>query len=76
MDNKLTVLEEIVKEITEMVYEKWKSLLPEDQKTPVALETLQTNTAEFTLFVIQNFINKFNEAAAELTSKPEENASN
>lgn len=73
MDNKvnLTILEEIIKEISEMVYTKWSDALPDDQKTPQALETLQKNSSEYTLFIIQNFINKFNQAAEEVKDQPE-----
>ncbi len=67
----LTMLEEIVKEISVMVFEKWSEALPEDQKTPLTLETLQKNSSEYTLFIIQNFINKFNQAAEEVKSQPE-----
>jgi len=72
MDNtaNLTVLEEIIKEISEMVFTKWSEALPEDQKTPVALETLQKNSSEYTLFIVQNFINKFNAAAEQLKNEP------
>jgi hypothetical protein len=73
MDNKtdITMLEEIIKEISEMVFEKWSEALPEDQKTPLTLETLQKNSSEYTLYIIQNFINKFNQAAEEVKSQPE-----
>jgi len=73
MDNKtdMTMLEEIIKEISEMVFEKWSEALPEDQKTPLTLETLQKNSSEYTLYIIQNFINKFNQAAEEVKSQPE-----
>ena len=73
MDNKvnLTILEEIIKEISEMVYVKWSDALPDDQKTPQSLETLQKNSSEYTLFIIQNFINKFNQAAEEVKDQPE-----
>jgi hypothetical protein len=73
MDNKvnLTVLEEIIKDISVLVYDKWSEALPDDQKTPQALETLQKNSSEYTLFIIQNFINKFNDAAEELKDQPE-----
>lgn len=73
MDNKtdMTMLEEIVKEISEMVFEKWFDALPEDQKTPLTLETLQKNSSEYTLYIIQNFINKFNQAAEEVKGQPE-----
>jgi hypothetical protein len=73
MDNKvnLTVLEEIIKDISVLVYDKWSKALPDDQKTPQALETLQKNSSEYTLFIVQNFINKFNEAAEELKDQPE-----
>lgn len=73
MDNKpdLTMMEEIIKEISEMVFEKWSEALPEDQKTPQTLETLQKNSSEYTLYIIQNFINKFNKAAEEVKSQTE-----
>lgn len=73
MDNKtdMTMLEEIIKEISEMVFEKWSEALPEDQKTPLTLETLQKNSSEYTLYIIQNFINKFNQAAEEVKGQPE-----
>ena len=73
MDNKvnLTVLEEIIKDISVLVYDKWSKALPDDQKTPQALETLQKNSSEYILFIVQNFINKFNEAAEELKDQPE-----
>jgi len=73
MDNKpdLTMMEEIIKEISEMVFEKWSEALPEDQKTPLTLETLQKNSSEYTLYIIQNFINKFNQAAEEVKSQTE-----
>jgi len=67
----LTMLEEIVKEISGMVFEKWSEALPEDQKTPLTLETLQKNSSEYTLFIIQNFINKFNQAAEEVKGQAE-----
>lgn len=67
----ITILEEIVKEISGMVFKKWSEALPEDQKTPLTLETLQKNSSEYTLFIIQNFINKFNQAAEEIKSQPE-----
>jgi hypothetical protein len=73
MDKKvnLTVLEEIIKDVSVLVYDKWSEALPDDQKTPQALETLQKNSSEYTLFIVQNFINKFNEAAEELKDQPE-----
>jgi hypothetical protein len=67
----LTMLEEIIKEISGMVFEKWSEALPEDQKTPQTLETLNKNSSEYTLFIIQNFINKFNQAAEEVKDQPE-----
>ena len=72
MDNQvdLTILEEIIKEISEMVYTKWSEALPDEQKTPLALETLQKNSSEYTLFIIQNFINKFNQEAEALKNEP------
>ena len=69
MDNKLTVLEEIIKEISEELYQKWYNAPTEVEKTKEWSEIMAKNAGETTFFIIQSFMNKFNAAAEELKDK-------
>ena len=66
MDSKLTVLEEIVKEIGEELYQKWYNALAIEDRTEEASKAMSTNAGETALWVIKTFMNKFNNAADEL----------
>lgn len=66
MDNKQTVLEGIIEDVATDLYNKWSSALPEDERNPIAFEAMSKNAHETTLFVVQNFMNKFNAAAEAL----------
>lgn len=66
MAKDLTVLEEIIGKVSEDLYNKWVSVLPEDQKTEESLSKLSTNAYEVTVLIIQNFMKRFNDAAEEL----------
>lgn len=69
MARDLTVLEEIIGQVSEELYNKWSSVLPEDQKSEEALSKLSKNAYEVTVLVIQNFMKHFNDAAEELKDK-------
>lgn len=69
MDRQVTVLEQIIADVAEDLYKKWSSAVPEDEKNDVAFRALATNAKETTLFVVQNFMDKFNAAAEELKDK-------
>jgi len=74
MDNvgqKMTVLEGIMSDVAVALFQRWANNLPEDQRTEEALASLNKNAIETAYFAIQMFMNKFNEAAEELKSKPE-----
>jgi hypothetical protein len=66
MDNKLTVLEEIIKEIGEELYQKWYNALAIEDRTEGASKAMSANAGETAVWVIQTFMNKFNKAADEL----------
>jgi hypothetical protein len=66
MANSLTVLEEIIKEIGEELYQKWYNALAIEDRTEEASKAMSTNAGETALWVIQTFMNKFNDAADEL----------
>ena len=66
MDKKLTILEEIIKDIGEELYQKWYNALAIEDRTEEASKAMSTNAGETALWVIQTFMNKFNNAAEEL----------
>jgi hypothetical protein len=66
VSNKLTVLEEIIKEVSAELYQKWYNAMPEEEKNEISSEAVMKNAGEATFFVVQTFMNKFNAAAEEL----------
>ena len=66
MDKKLTVLEEIIKDIGEELYQKWYNALAMEDRTEEASKAMAGNAGETAIWVIQTFMNKFNDAADEL----------
>jgi len=63
MDNKLTVLEEIIKDIGEELYQKWYNALAIEDRTEEASRAMSSNAGETAIWVIQKFMDKFNQAA-------------
>jgi hypothetical protein len=70
MDSKLTVLEEIIKEIGEELYQKWYNGLAIEDRTEETSKAMSVNAGETAVWVIQTFMSKFNAAAEEL--KPDD----
>jgi hypothetical protein len=66
MGNKLTVLEEIIKDIGEELYQKWYNALAIEDRTEEASRAMSSNAGETAIWVIQKFMDKFNQAADEL----------
>jgi hypothetical protein len=66
MDKKLTVLEEIIKDIGEELYQKWYNALAIEDRTEEASRAMSSNAGETAIWVIQKFMDKFNQAADEL----------
>jgi hypothetical protein len=66
MDNKITVLEEIIKDIGEELYQKWYNALAIEDRTEEASRAMSSNAGETAIWVIQKFMDKFNQAADEL----------
>ena len=67
--DKITVLEEIIKEIGEELYQKWYNAPSDVEKTQEWSEIMAKNSSETSLWVIQTFMSKFNAAAEELKDK-------
>lgn len=66
MDKKQTILEGIIEDVATDLYNKWSAALPEAERNDVAFQAMSKNAQETTLFVIQTFMNKFNQEADKL----------
>lgn len=64
--DKMTVLEEIIQDVSKELYQKWYNAVPEADKNEEASQAMAKNAGETTFFIIQSFMNKFNAAAEEL----------
>ena len=71
MNNKMTILEEIIQDVSKALFQKWANALPEGQRSDEAIESLNKNATESTYFVVKMFMDQFNAAAEELKSQPE-----
>lgn len=69
MGNQVTILEGIIGDVALALYQKWYNAMPAEEKNELAEEALKKNAQESALFVIQMFMDKFNEAAEELKDK-------
>ena len=65
----MTVLEEIIKQIGEELYQKWYNALAIEDRTEEASKAMAQNSGETAFWVIQTFMSKFNAAAEELKDK-------
>ena len=66
MDKQQTILEGIIEDVATDLYNKWSAALPEAERNDVAFQAMSKNAQETTLFVIQTFMNKFNQEADKL----------
>jgi hypothetical protein len=67
----MTVLESIVQEVAQELYQKLWNAIPAEEQTEDSSRAIGLNSRETTLFVIQNFMSKFNAAAEELKDQEE-----
>lgn len=75
MDNtekRMTVLESIIQDVAKALFQKWANALPDDQKSEENIVNLNKNATESTYFVVKMFMDRFNEAAEQLKSQPDE----
>jgi hypothetical protein len=69
MADQVTVLEGIIKDIAVELYQKWYNALAIEERTPEVSAALGQNANETAIWVIQEFMNRFNDAAEELKDK-------
>jgi predicted ArsR family transcriptional regulator len=73
MNKTMTVLESIIQDVSQALFQKWANALPEDQRTDENIKNLSNNSTDTTYFVVKMFMDRFNEAAAELKPIDEAN---
>lgn len=66
VEDKTTILEEIIVSISLALYQRWANELPEEARTEQSLAALAENASQTSFFVVQMFMDKFNEEAARL----------
>jgi hypothetical protein len=71
-DKQITVLEGIVEEVALELYQKLWNAIPSEDQTEESSRAIGLNSKETTLFIIKRFMDKFNEAAEQLKSQPNE----
>ena len=71
MANQVTVLEGIIGDVAIALYQKWYNAMPIEERDELAEQALKKNAQESTLFVIQMFMDKFNEAAEQIKNIPD-----
>jgi len=65
-EQQVTVLEGIIVDLGNELYQKWYNAATEDQKTEEMSKALRENATQTTFWVIQEFMNRFNAAAEAL----------
>jgi hypothetical protein len=68
-EQQVTVLEGIITDLGNELYQKWYNAATEDQKTEEMSKALRENATQTTFWVIQEFMNRFNAAAEALKDK-------
>ena len=68
-NEKMTVLEGIIEDVATELYQKLWNAIPVEEQTEESSKAIGLNARETTLYVIQNFMNKFNAAAEALKDK-------
>jgi len=66
----MTVLEGIIDDVAKELYQKLWNAISTSEQTEDSSKAIGLNSRETTLFVIQNFMNKFNAAAEALKDEP------
>jgi hypothetical protein len=67
--DKMTVLEGIIDDVATELYQKLWNAIPVEEQTEDSSRAIGLNSRETTIFVIQSFMNKFNDAAEDLKDK-------
>jgi len=65
-EDKTTILEGIISDVAVALYLRWGNELPEEARTKESDAALSENASRTAFFVIQMFMDRFNEEASQL----------
>ena len=65
-EDKTTILEGIISDVAVALYQRWANELPEEARTKESDSALAENASRTAFFVIQMFMDRFNEEASQL----------
>lgn len=65
-EEQITLLQSIVDEVAVELCNQWLAALPESERTDENLSSISKNATNTTLFVINNFMDKFNKESEKL----------
>jgi hypothetical protein len=66
VEDKTTVLEGIIHDVAIALYQRWANEIPDEAKTDESNAALAENASRTAFFVIQMFMDKFNQEAERL----------
>lgn len=66
MDKNVTVLQVIIEDVATELYQQWYNSVPVSEVTEESSKAMMKNAFDTSFFVIQRFIDKFNESAEEI----------
>lgn len=66
MDDKSTILDEIIQQVSLALFQKWSNEVPQENRTEDAMKDLSKNASNTTFFVVQMFMDRFNDEASRL----------
>lgn len=69
MANNVNILDDIIEEVAVALYQKWYNAIPLEERKEELSQVLLKNAREMTLFVIQMFMDKFNEEAEKIKNQ-------
>lgn len=62
-ENKIPLLEAIINDVAVALYQRWANELPEEARTDESNAALAENASRTAFFVVQMFMDRFNEEA-------------
>ncbi len=62
-EDKIPLLEAIINDVAVALYQRWANELPEEARTDESNAALAENASRTTFFVVQMFMDRFNEEA-------------
>ena len=66
MDKNVTMLQGIIEDVATELYQQWYNSVPVSEVTEESSKAMMKNAFDTSFFVVQRFMDKFNESAKEI----------